>query len=77
MPGITRRYECWLALADGTSDEFISQIASAYPNLNIAAVEDHTADPQITPGKVRVTLNNVLGDFHRELLTLPGVTSFD
>jgi hypothetical protein len=73
----TRRYECWYAVKDGTVDEMTTQIQSVYPNLNVQAVEDHTSDPQITPGKALVTLADVDGDFHRDILAIPGVTSFD
>ena len=77
MTGITRRYECDLRYSDTDDSIIMPVIQSVYPGVNINAVEEHSVDPLITPGRVRVTLNNVTGEFHRELLTIPGVDSFD
>jgi len=77
MVGTTRRYICWYATKAGTEDEMVAQLQALYPNTDVNAVEDHTADPLIPTGQVRVTYLNVTGTQHREFLSNSGVVSFD
>ena len=73
----TKKYICDLRFDDQDESVTIPAIQSVFPGLSIQAIETHSGDPLIPPGRVRCTIQNVNMDLHGEIMQVPGVELFD
>lgn len=70
-----RRYICDLRMSQEEDGFYLPAIQFDMPSLWIRAVEDHSADPEIPPGRVRCLIEDVDNEVHAQILAIPGVSA--